>query len=150
MIPGWRPVPNKAKSSGEVTVQVDYMPFGLDEKGWKGQVVGAIIFSSRVCQMLKAYPVMSASAEEACLALDNYLSTIVPFLKEKVSCIQTDAGSQFTSGQWLSRCAEDGIQSRACPIDHQEMNGQVKRAQGLNANKMRTLLQDFEIRVVTR
>ncbi len=36
--PKWRPVPNTAERSGKVTVQVDYMPMGQVEKGWKGEV----------------------------------------------------------------------------------------------------------------
>ncbi len=34
--PSRRPVPSSAERSGKVTVQVDYMPMGQAEKGWKG------------------------------------------------------------------------------------------------------------------
>ncbi len=36
--PSRRPVPAKAERSGQTTVQVDYMPMGHEEKGWRGEV----------------------------------------------------------------------------------------------------------------
>ncbi len=56
MKPVRRPVPNKAERSGEIVVQVDYMPMGQGETGWKGEV-GAYVYSCRISKILKAYPV---------------------------------------------------------------------------------------------
>ncbi len=68
-----RPVPKKAERSGHATVQVDYMPIGANERGWKGEV-GAYIFSSRKSKLLKVYPVQDATSVEATRALANYLT----------------------------------------------------------------------------
>ncbi len=54
--PRRRKVPTTATRSGKVTVQVDYMPRGHKEMGWKAKV-GAYIFSSTSLKIVKAYPV---------------------------------------------------------------------------------------------
>ncbi len=133
------PVPHTAERSGKVTVQVDYMPMGQTEKGWKGEV-GAYIFSSRSSKLLKAYPVKNASTLDAVDSIEKYCKFVLPFLGEKVDCIQTDAGNQFTSQEWREVCTERGLTCRTCPVDHQAMNGQVERAIGILAAKMRALL----------
>ncbi len=43
--------------------------------------------------------------------------------------------------EWSRRCAKGGEVSRTCPIDHQAMNGQVERAQGILGGVMRALLK---------
>ncbi len=43
--PKRRKVPKIAERSGLIAVQVDYMPMGHDEKGWKGEV-GAYVFNA--------------------------------------------------------------------------------------------------------
>ncbi len=108
--PGRRPVPKVAERSGEVTVQVDYMPVGQNESGWKGEV-GAMVFSCRTSKVIKAYPMKSATTIEAIKVLDDYITNIVPLLKEGVTCIQTDAGSQFLTDGWRQKCAANGIES---------------------------------------
>ncbi len=35
--PNRRPVPTNPERSGEIVVQIDYMPAGRDEKGWRGE-----------------------------------------------------------------------------------------------------------------
>ncbi len=139
--PGKRPIPHVVEASGKTTVQVDYMPLGHSEKGWKGEV-GAYVFSDRHSRITKAYPVKSATSTEAVTYLNLFLTQIAPYLKNKITCIQSDAGSQFTSNEWYKRCADDGIVCRRCPVDHQAMNGQVERIQGILAAKVRALLRD--------
>ncbi len=139
--PRRRPIPRTAERSGKVVVQVDYMPFDQEEKGWKGEV-GAYVFSSRPSKLLKAYPVTTASAEDAARSLKKYCTSILPLLGEKVDCIQTDAGTQFNSQEWRRTCAEHNLAHRTCPIDHQTMNGQVERAIGVLAEKTRALLMN--------
>ncbi len=116
--PRRRPVPKTAERSGKVVVQVDYMPLGQQEKGWRGEV-GAYVFSSRSSKLLKAYPVTTASAEDAAQALQKYCTSILPLLGEKVECMQADAGTQFNSQERKRTCTEHGLVHRACPIDHQ-------------------------------
>ncbi len=144
MKPMRRPVPNKAERSGEIVVQVDYMPMGQGEIGWKGEV-GAYVYSCRISKILKAYPVRNATAQGAAGTLKDYLLHVTPYLKEKITCIQMDAGSQFTAGEWVSVCASHGLKSRSCPVNHQEMNGQVERMIGILATKMRSLLGTMEV-----
>ncbi len=68
----WRhPVPKTAESSDSTAVQVDYMPMGQHEKGWRDEI-GAYIFSSRASKMPKVYPVTSAFAEDAAYSLEKY------------------------------------------------------------------------------
>ncbi len=122
MRPVRRPVPNTAERSSEVVVQVDYMPMGQGETGWKGEV-GAYVYSCRTSKILKAYPVRNATAQEAAETLTDYLVNVTLYLKKKITCIQTDAGSQFAAKEWVSVCALHGLKRRSCPIDHQEMNG---------------------------
>ncbi len=55
-----RPVTNIAKRSGESVVQVDYMPMGQGEIGWKGET-GAYVYSCRSHKLLKVYPVRNAT-----------------------------------------------------------------------------------------
>ncbi len=138
--PGRRPIPKVAERSRERTVQVDFMPVGHKERGWKDEV-GAYIFADRTSK-INVYPVKTATAEDALTALDNYLTMIVPYLKGGITCIQTDAGSQFGTKGWAQRCAADGIKWRMCPVAHQAMNGQVERSQGTLATKTRALLKD--------
>ncbi len=142
--PTRRPVPHVAERSGESTVQVDYMPMGSSERGWKGEV-GAYVFSDRNTKITKAYPVKSATSTEAVASLDLYLTQVAPYMKNKVTCIQSDAGNQFVTNEWSKRCADEGITYRHCPIDHQAMNGQVERVQGILAAKVRALLQDGKL-----
>ncbi len=144
--PRRRPIPHVAEASGECTVQVDYMPVGQSERGWKGEV-GAYVFSDRHSRVAKAYPVKSATSTEAAMSLDLFLNEIAPYVKNKITCIQSDAGSQFTSSEWNKRCADDGIVCRRCPVDHQAMNGQVERIQGILAAKVRALLRDGDLEI---
>ncbi len=139
-MPSRRPVPAAAERGGQVTVQVDYMPMGHEEKGFRGEV-GTYIFSHRINKIVKAYPTTSANVRDVVSTLDHYLTYIAPYFAEKDTCIQTDAGSQFLVEEWSKRCAVDGIISRTCPVDHQAMNGQVERAQGTLGNVMRALLK---------
>ncbi len=139
--PRKQPVPNVAKRSSKTVVQVDYMPLGRHKKGWKGEA-GAYVFSSRSSKLLRAYPVTTASAEEAALTLQKYCTSILPLLGEQVDCIQTDAGTQFNSQEWKRTCSKQGLIHRTCPVDHQAMNGQVERTIGILAEKTRALLMD--------
>ncbi len=137
--PQRQPISKKATKSGETVVQVDYMPMGYKERGWKGEV-GAYVFTSRASKIVKVYPVKSLEATHAAESLSDYLTFIVPYMKEKITCIQTDVGTQFTSYPWMKRCAEEKLRSRTCPVDHQAMNGQVERVQGILASKARGLI----------
>ncbi len=137
--PRRRPVPKTAERSGRVTVQVDYMPMGHAEKVWKGEV-GAYVSSSRSSKLLKAYPVTSASAIDAAHSLDKYCKFVLPYLGEKVDCIQMDVGNQFINQEWRAKCANYGLTHMSCPVDYQATNGQVERAIGILAAKTRTLL----------
>ncbi len=115
------------------------MPVGNLERGWKDEV-GACVYSSRESKIVKVYPVKTASAEEAAETLNDYLSTAVPYLNEKPTHVQMDPGSQFISKEWSEKCTKLRIRNRYCPVDHQAMNGQVERVQGLLARKVRALL----------
>ncbi len=139
--PKKRPVPSHPERSGQVTVQVDFMPIGQEVKGLKGEV-GAYVYSSRPSKMIRAYPVRSISAKEAAISLNKFCTGVLPFLGEQVNCIQTDAGTQFTSSEWADTCQKYNLMHRMCPVDHQTMNGQVERAQGILASKTRALLMD--------
>ncbi len=140
-LPKRREVRKFAERSGQTVIQVDYMPVGHDERGRNGEV-GAYVFSSRYSKIMKAYPVKTASAKEAASALEKYCVYIIPYMSEEVECIQTDAGTQFLSIDWALMCVKYKLKHRTCPVDHQAMNGQVERAQGLIAAKMRALLRD--------
>ncbi len=142
--PNRRPIPHVAERSGKVVVQVDYMPIGQEEKGWRGEM-GAYVFSSRYSKLLKAYPVKNASALEAVETLKRYCKFVPPFVRERIDCIQTDAGKQFTSKEWKETCAEHGLTYRTCPVDHQALNGQVERAIGALAAKSRAILMEMDI-----
>ncbi|MCP3661907.1 MAG: hypothetical protein GY696_05320 [Gammaproteobacteria bacterium] len=96
--PRRRPVLTVAERSGLATVQVDYMPMGRDELGWKGEV-GAYIFSDRTSKIVEAYPITGTSTEAAILALEHYLIYVASTLTHKIECIQTDAGNQFVTGE---------------------------------------------------
>ncbi len=139
--PRRRPVPGTAERSGQVTVQVDYMHMGFAEKGWKGEVA-AYVYSSRYSKIVKAYPVNNASAENAVQTLKKYCANVIPFLGEKIDCVQTDAGTQFNSKEWGHACTENKLLHRTCPVDHQAMNGQVERVIGILLEKTRALLMD--------
>ncbi len=141
-----RPVPKRAECSGEVTVQVDYMPVGREEKGWKGEV-GAYVYSLRQSKIVKTYAVRGTDAHEAVQTLRDYLTTVIPYVAEKLTCVQTDAGSQFMSKTWGDECTKHKLSSRACPVDHQQMNGQVERVIGILAKKVRALLRDHHVPV---
>ncbi len=134
-------MPSHAERSGQVTVQVDFMPIGQEYRGLNGEV-GAYIYSSRYSKVVKSYPVKSASAKEAAQALEKYCTCVLPFLGENIDCFQTDAGTQFMSKEWAEMCRKKNVMHRTCPIDHQEMNGQVEKAQGVLAAKTRALLMD--------
>ncbi len=66
------------------------------EKGWRDDV-GIKILSSQASKVLKVYPVTSASAEDVACSLEKYCMFVLPSLREKVECIQTDARTQFNS-----------------------------------------------------
>ncbi len=117
---------------------------GQDERGWKGEV-GAYVYSCRTSKILKVYPVKDATAHEATETLKDYLANVKPYIKKTITCIQTDAGSQFAAKEWVSACASNGLKDRSCPVDHQEMNGQVERMIGILATKMRSLLGTMEV-----
>ncbi len=117
------PVRKTAERSGKVTVQVDYMPMGHKGKGWNGEV-GAYMFSSRSSKLLKTYPVTNASTIDAAHSLEKYCKFVLPYLGEKVDCIQTDAGRQFNAQHWRSTCTKYGLTCRTCPVDYQAMNGE--------------------------
>ncbi len=95
--------------------------------------------------IIKVYPVKDASTESALNTLKMYCKNIVPFLKEKVDCVQTDAGTQFNTRQWKEVCTEHNMIHRTCPVDHQGMNGQVERVIGVLAAKTRALLMDKDV-----
>ncbi len=101
--PKRRPVSSRPERSGQVTVQVDFMPIGQEVKWLKGEV-GAYVYSSRHSKMIRAYPVRSVSAKEAATSLDKFCTGVLPFLGEQVNCIQTDPGMQFTSREWADTC----------------------------------------------
>ncbi len=79
--PKRRPIPSIAERSGRIAVQVDYVPMGQNEIGWKNEV-GAYVYSNRQSKLMKAYPVTNASAESAALTLNKYFKNIVPMLRE--------------------------------------------------------------------
>ncbi len=139
--PGRRPVPRLAERSGQTTIQVDYVPMGKEERGWKGEV-GAYVYTSRASKLTKAYPVKDASAASAAEALEQYCRHILPNVKENVNCVQTDAGTQFDTNKWSIVCAKHKINHRTCPVDHQAMNGQAERVIGILMSKTRALLMD--------
>ncbi len=62
-------------------MQVDYMPVGHPERGWKGEV-GAYIYSSRESKVVKTYPVKNASAKSASETLGDYMTTVAPSTNE--------------------------------------------------------------------
>ncbi len=144
MKPLRKPIANAAEISGETVVKVDYMPMGQNPRGWKGEV-GAYVYSCRISKILKVYPVENATAQEAAESLEDYLMNVAQYLRIKITCIQTDAGSQFAAKGWTSVCASHGLKSRSCPVDHQEMNGQVERMIGILAAKVRSLLGTMEV-----
>ncbi len=122
--PSRRSVPRTAERSNEVVVQVDYLPMEQGERGWEGET-GAYIFTSRSSKIAKAYPVKDASTATALETLDQFCTKILPFLKEKVNCLQTDAGAQFKSDKCKGKCAKYKLRPRTCPVDYQAMNGQA-------------------------
>ncbi len=162
--PRRRPVPTTAERSGLATVQVDFMPMGRNEVGWKDEV-GAYIFSDRSSKVVQVYPVTSVSAGAAILALEQYLTYVVNSLTDRVECVQTDAGSQFMTDEWSRTCKERGVRSRTCkeggvrsrmceergvrsrtcPVDHQAMNGQVERTQGILCRLMRAMMKTMRV-----
>ncbi len=97
--------------------------------------------------MVKTYPVKDASARGASETLENYMTTVAPNVNENFTHVQLDPGSQFTSAEWSQTCVKFGVKSRYCPVDHQAMNGQVERVQGLLAEKIRTLLASGKLHV---
>ncbi len=50
--PKKRNVPKIDERSGSVLIQIDYMPMGCEEKGWKGET-GTYVFSSRHSKLVK-------------------------------------------------------------------------------------------------
>ncbi len=107
--------------------------------------MGAYIFSSRTSKLLKTYPVKSATAREATKVLNEYFTYIVPHIIEKVDCIQTDAGTQFSGNEWRNECERCKVKCRSCPTDYQALNGQVGRSIGILAMKMRALLMERSV-----
>ncbi len=140
--PKRRHIPGTAERSEMTTVQVDYMPIGHEEKGWKGEV-GAYIYSSRCSKLIKTYPVTDATAGSAAITLNKYFKDIAPMLGEKIDCVQTDTGTQFKSKEWNTTCVENKVLHRTCPTDCQAMNGQVERAIGILTAKMKSLLMNY-------
>ncbi len=144
--PNRRPVPKPPEKSGDIVVQVDYMPVGHHERGWKGEV-SAYVYSSRESKVVKVYTIKDAMTKEAIETLEDYITAVAPDLSKKFTQVQTDPGSQFTSREWSEKCTKLGVKSRYCPVDHQAMNGQVGRVQGLLAQKVRTLLASGNLHV---
>ncbi len=95
--------------------RVRNMPMGHDERGWKGEV-GAYVYSSRHSKVVKAYPVRDATTVSAVETLKKYCNSILPFLGEKIDCIQTDAGTQFNTKEWKEICTKNNMMHRTCPI----------------------------------
>ncbi len=137
--PKRRPVPKIAERSGNSGIQVDYMPMGHGEIGWRGEV-GAYIYSCRTSKIVKAYPVKDASTDSAISTLKLYSKHVAPFLRGKIDFVQTDAGTQFNTDKWKETCIAHKMMHITCPIDHQAMNGQVERTIGILAAKTRALL----------
>ncbi len=73
--------------------------------------------------------------------LNEYFTYIVPHIIEKVDCIQTDAGTQFSGNE----CERYKVKCRSCPTDYQALNGQVERSIGILAMKMRALLMERSV-----
>ncbi len=82
--PNRRPVPKVPERSGDIVVQVDYMPVGHLERGWKDEV-GAYVYSSRKSKVIKTYPVKDASARSASQTLEDYMTTVGPRISMKTS-----------------------------------------------------------------
>ncbi len=75
------------------------------------------------------------------------MTMVGPNINESFTRVQSDPGSQFMSAEWSKTCAKFGVKSRYCPVDHQAMNGQVERVQGLLTEKVRTLLTSGKLHV---
>ncbi len=109
--------------SGEITVQVDGLPW---KNGLNGQQ-GVITFTHRKNKVVKVYNYKAKS--EAPAILEHYLEQIAPHLNPKVTCVQTDPGSEFTSHEWRQTCAKFKVKSRTSPVDTPQKNGQVEKDQ---------------------
>ncbi len=96
--PNRRPVPTTPERSEDIVVQVDYIPVGHSERGWKGEV-GAYVFSSRKSKVVKTYPVKDASARGASETLEDFMTMVAPNVNENFTHVQSDPGSQFTSAE---------------------------------------------------
>ncbi len=118
------PVPSSSTPSGEVTVQVDGLPW---KGGLNGQQGGATTFTHRRNKVVKVYNYKRKG--EAPMALEHYLSQISPQLNPRVSCIQTDPGAEFISEEWRKICEKYGVKSRTSPTDTPQLNGQVEKDQ---------------------
>ncbi len=103
-------IPNTVTHSGEVVVQVDGMPW---KGGYKGQS-GAITFSHRTNKIVHVYPYCHKS--EAAKILDEYVTQQLPKLRPRVTCIQTDAGTEFLLKEWAEGCRKAGLIPRHAPL----------------------------------
>ncbi len=124
-----------ATRSGEVVVQVDGMPW---KGGYKGQS-GTITFSHRINKIVHVYPYCNKS--EAAKILGDYLTHQLPKLLPRATCIQTDAGTEFTSREWVEQCRSAGLKARHAPPSCQAMNGQVEKDQATLAESARAMLK---------
>ncbi len=104
------------------------MPWSV--KGWKGEK-SAVVISHRKSKI--DVVITLNEKKQATKALETYLGEVMPQLQCKPNTLQTDAESEFLSGDWAITCIKYGIKLRHCPIDHQAMNGQTERSQGVLA-----------------
>ncbi len=128
-------IPRMTTHSGEVVVQADGMPW---KGGYKGQS-GAITFSHRINKVVHVYPYCHKS--EAVKIIDDYLTRQLPRLRPRATCVQTDAGTEFLSREWVERCRRAGLNSRHAPPSCQAMNGQVEKDQATLAGSARAMLR---------
>ncbi len=117
------PIVSTSTPSGEITVQVDGLPW---KGGLNGQQ-GVITFTHRKNKVTKVYNYKQKS--EAPIILEHYLSQVSPQLNPRVTCIQTDPGTEFISKEWRKVCTRYGVRSRTCPTDTPQLNGQVEKEQ---------------------
>ncbi len=140
--PSRTPVRTTATPSGNNVVQVDVMSWST--KGWKGEKYAAV-FSHRSIKLDAVF--IYSRKDEATRALKEYLANIRPKLAAPPDTIQTDAGAEFLSYEWKKICEGEGITVRHCPVDHQAMNGQTERSQGILASMTRAMLRARQVPV---
>ncbi len=129
-------IPRYATASGENVVQVDILTWSV--RGWKGEKYAAI-FSHRKS---KIDVVLTLNEKKQVIrTLETYLGEVIPQLQCKPNTLQTDASSEFLSKDWVTCCVKYGIKLRHCPVDHQAMNGQTERSQGVLTARTRAMLR---------